>query len=47
MKEKPDAESLRYILDRYNCDPRDALIIGDSASDLEWGANNGVRVIIK
>lgn len=34
--EKPDSVSLGHILEKYNVEPSEALVIGDSQSDADW-----------
>ncbi|MEG2524585.1 MAG: HAD-IA family hydrolase, partial [Oscillospiraceae bacterium] len=41
---KPDPECLNVILKRYGLDPRDALLIGDTPTDMKTGKNAGVVV---
>lgn len=41
--EKPDSESILYILDKFKIQPEEAIVIGDSKSDVEWGSIVGIR----
>jgi HAD superfamily hydrolase (TIGR01509 family) len=44
--EKPHPESLEYILQEFNIQPKEAIVIGDSPSDIAWGESRGIRGIL-
>lgn len=44
--EKPHPESLLYIMDKFKIRPEEAIVIGDSQSDLAWGQSVGIRSIL-
>jgi phosphoglycolate phosphatase len=42
---KPSPKPLRYILELFSADPREAVMIGDSNFDIEAGRAAGVRTV--
>lgn len=44
--EKPHPQSLKYILREFKIQPEDAIVIGDSESDVVWGEICGIRSIL-
>ena len=42
FKYKPDPESIKYLLNRYNINTKKAVIIGDSKNDIQAGKNAGI-----
>jgi FMN phosphatase YigB (HAD superfamily) len=47
MYEKPDIDSLEYIMNFYDVSNNDILIIGDSiATDILWAKNKNVKALI-
>lgn len=45
FKHKPDPELINYIMDQLNVSKQDAVIIGDSKSDILAGKNAGIDTI--
>lgn len=45
FKHKPDPEIVNYIIDKLNVSKEDAIIIGDSKSDIMTGKNAGIDTI--
>ena len=45
FKHKPNPEVVNYIIDKLNVDKEDAVIIGDSKSDILTGKNAGIDTI--
>jgi phosphoglycolate phosphatase len=43
---KPDPEGLLYLLDRFQCSPKQTLLVGDSLVDIEAGIGAGVFTCI-
>jgi len=43
---KPDPEGLLYLLDRFQCAPEQAVLIGDSPVDIETGKRAGVYTCV-
>ena len=43
---KPDPEGLLYLLDRFQCPPEQAVLIGDSPVDIETGKRAGVYTCV-
>ena len=43
---KPDPEGLLYLLDRFQCSPKQTLLVGDSLVDIEAGKGAGVLTCI-
>ena len=44
VNHKPSAEGIRKILDRFNLNPDEAVMIGDSVSDISASRSAGVKV---
>lgn len=45
--EKPHEECLKYILNYYDVQNHEVMIIGDSVTnDIEWGKNNNIKTIL-
>lgn len=44
--EKPDPESLKYILQEFNIQPDETIVIGDSMTDITWGETCNLRSIL-
>ncbi len=44
-KSKPDPSSFFKLLDKYGIDPKDALMIGDTTTDIKYAKNAGVDVV--
>ncbi len=43
---KPDPEGLLYLLDRFQCSPKQAVLIGDSPVDIETGKRAGIHTCV-
>ena len=43
---KPDPEGLLYLLDRFQCSPEQAVLVGDSPVDIETGKRAGVYTCV-
>jgi phosphoglycolate phosphatase len=43
---KPDPEGLLHLLDRFQCSPEQAVMIGDSPVDIETGKRAGVYTCV-
>ena len=43
---KPDPEGLLHLLDRFQCSPEQALLVGDSPVDIETGKRAGVYTCV-
>lgn len=39
---KPSPDIVNYIMDKYNCDPKECLVIGDTVFDIEMGQRANV-----
>jgi len=44
VNHKPSAEGIRKILDRFNLNPDEAVMVGDSASDINASRSAGVKI---
>jgi phosphoglycolate phosphatase len=46
LYEKPHSESLEYILNKFQIQPTEAIVIGDSQSDIKWGESFGIKSLL-
>jgi len=47
LYEKPHNECLQYILNKYNVNNDEVIIIGDSElNDIQWGVNNNIKTFL-